>query len=408
MFSFNAEYCRALLRHRCGNPTQTAHGSANYILDSSVDNGSGSVNDSSIFPLGLRVYSEMGGGFRDERKWWYAPRVHICRDFSYVPASYVSVTDAGLELNAETMSIKQLSYNVKAGVTENVVLTLERDEGLERQGILTYLFSPTDSNSLGSVLGTDPLTDDEKPLTPNDNKPDEAWNPENDGENDQHGDLEEGFTPSQHYLDKILRQHRMDLPLDNFSGNGRLAIPGQKKVSTVVPYSSRGIEGMNDDIAAVAGTAAVSNEGYIFAAKGLMADAAATSQETTIETTFTIPIDVLNEKIHIEADITHSPEGLSNTTAVLYTTATTASGYSATHTTTISTGLDKSHVTLLPTTSLKGANVAGEKITVTITRKAGTGDDDSDTSSVVINNLNINMDRASAHTQSGTSKFRPY
>jgi hypothetical protein len=409
VFSFNAEYCRALLRHRCGDPTQTNNGLSNYILDSSVDNGSGSVNDSSIFPLGLRVYSEMGGGFRDERKWWYAPRVHICRDFSYVPASYVSVTDAGLELNAETMSIKQLSYNVKAGITENVILTLERDEGLERQGILTYLFSPTDSNSLGSVLGTDPLIDDEKPLTPNDNKPDEAWNPENDGEGDQHQDGEDGFTPSQHYLDKILRQHRMDLPLDNFSGNGRLAIPGQKKVSTVVPYSSRGIEGMNDDIAAVAGTAAVSNEGYIFAARGLMAgDAAADSQETTIETTFTIPIDVLNEKIHIEGDITHGPDALNNTTAVLYTTARTASGNSVTHTTTISTGLDKSPVTLLPTTSLKGANVAGEKITVTITRKAGTGDDDSDTSSVVINNLNINMDRASAHTQSGTSKFRPY
>ena len=34
--SFNAEYCRDLLRSRCGNPAQTAHATANYILDNWV------------------------------------------------------------------------------------------------------------------------------------------------------------------------------------------------------------------------------------------------------------------------------------------------------------------------------------------------------------------------------------
>ena len=422
VFSFNAEYCRALLRHRCGDPTKTDHsvGDAThstaadyYILDSSVSNGSGAINKNSIFPLGLRVYSEMGGGFRDERKWWYAPRVHVCRDLSYVPASYVSVTDLGIELNAETMSIKNISFIVKAGQTEDVVLELERDEGLEREGLMTYLFPQNnDSNSLGSGVGGgngNPYEEGGQPEIPRTNPKDAIQDQNNNNQNDQHNDGQ-GSSHTTRKMSKPLRQDRMDLPSENLAGDGRLAIPGQKKPTTLVPFTSRGIEGMNDDISAVGGTASVTADGYVLAGKGLMGgDSAATSQETVIQTTFTIPMDVLNERIHIEADITHAANLGGNTTAVLYTTAHIENtGDSVTHTTSIGTGLNKKPVSLLPTTSLKGANVAGRKITVTVTRKAGIGDDDANTTSVVVNNLNVRLERASAQTRSATSRFRPY
>ena len=97
--SFNAEYCRALLRHRCGDPTKTDHSVGNsthstdanyYILDSSTlfYNGSNGINTNSIFPLGMREYSEMGGGFKTTRAEWYAPKILITRDLSYTPATH--------------------------------------------------------------------------------------------------------------------------------------------------------------------------------------------------------------------------------------------------------------------------------------------------------------------------------
>ena len=37
VISVNADYLRGLLRHRCGDPTQTTDGAANYILDNAHD-----------------------------------------------------------------------------------------------------------------------------------------------------------------------------------------------------------------------------------------------------------------------------------------------------------------------------------------------------------------------------------
>ena len=406
VISFNAEYCRALLRHRCGDP------SSSNILKRVA------TNTDTIFPLGKRVYSEMGSSnlslgaaWKDERVTWYAPRVHICRDFSYVPATFVTYTDAGLEMNAETLSIKNVNYQVSAGSTENVNLELERDEGLERQGLMTYLFPKTDSNTMGSVIGggSGSYQDNGLQTTPAENNPDSDFDPDNSNQNDQQEDGNHPFNPSPSD-GRFPKRHRMSLGADIMAGDGTLSVLGQKETSSVVAYSSRGIEGMNEDISAVSGTAAVSADGYIFGGKGLMGnDVAADSQETTIQTTFTIPMDVLNERMHIQANVTHSPQIGGNTTAVLYTTALIQeTGDTVSHTTKIGTGLENKPISLIPTTSLKGCSVAGRTIVVTVTRKAGTGDDDANTSSVVVNNLSVNLERASAHTRSGVSRFKPY
>ncbi len=148
--SFNAEYCRALLRHRCGNPSQTDHTASNYILDSSVDNGSGSVNANSIFPLGKRAH-DFQGGFADDRAVWYAPRVQICKDMKYHPASIVSVTDPGLGLNTATsLVVKEVNWNVTAGKTDEVTLKLERDESIRLGGFLSHVYG---SDGTGHAIG---------------------------------------------------------------------------------------------------------------------------------------------------------------------------------------------------------------------------------------------------------------
>ena len=419
IISFNAEYCRALLRHRCGNPTQTAHGSANYILDSSVDNGSGSVNANSIFPLGKRPYTEMGGGFRNQRLIWYAPRIQICRDLSYVPATYASVTDAGLQLSSENMVIQTVNWSVKAGKTEDVKLTMERDESLSSDPLMSYLFpTNTGSNQVGSPQsGGNPFPswpNTVNSLIPPSNTSDALTDPSGQSPSGGHEQQQDAWTNNvvngMEYMDSETYGRfmgRMDLPSDDFAGNASFSILGQKPPA-ITPSIMKGIEGIDVDIRATSGTASLTADGYTFAGKGLMGgdSNSMTSQETSIETTFVVPTDVLSNQINIKASVTHSPLVATDKTAILYITALIEeTGQTITDTVRIGTGVNRSKVSLLQNNPLSGLNVAGRHVKITITRKAGIGDDDADQTSVTLHNLDIKMQRAVAHSRALSSHF---
>ena len=408
VISFNAEYCRALLRHRCANPEST-----NILAQVGT-------NSSTIFPLGKRVYTEMGGGFRNARVLWYAPRIHICRDLSYTPATYVSVTDAGLELNAESMTIKDLRWTVKAGHIEDVLLNLERDESLAAGGLISYLFPDHDGGrqdgGVGGGGGGDSGNNniDDGDNIPDDNKPSETQTNRKHRRGATQDSTGTNYDTNTNTI-KLSKMSpstygrmkgRMDLPNDNLSGGASFSILGQKKPA-VTPSNMRSIEGIDVDIRSTSGTATVTADGYVFGGKGLMGgDAAATSQEVTIETIFVLPKDVLSNKLNIQATATHSPILSSNTNAVLYVTALIQeTDESITNTIKIPTGLDSKQVNLIPTTALKGLNTRGNHIKITITRKPGIGDDNADATSVTLHNLDVKMQRASAHTTSNSAQF---
>jgi len=427
VFSFNAEYCRALLRHRCGDPTQTAHGSADYILDSSVDNGSGSTNLHSIFPLGLRVYSEMGGGFRDARKWWYAPRIQICRDLSYTPATYVSVTDAGLELNSEPMVIQDILWKVPSGRAEEVSLVLERDESIATGGLISYLFpkhSPgrQSSSPVGGggddgsyqeppVNGRPPVNDSDTLTDPSKQKPGGNTRDSTGTIYDASSGIGLGSLSGTTYG---RLSGRMDLPNNDLSGDSKFSVLGQGKTGST-PSTKRGIEGMGVDIHVTGGSASVTADGYMFGGKGLLGvgDAVATSQETNIETTFTIPTDILSNRLTVQANITHSPSvgntvSTTFTRGILYITVTIEeTGETITNEVKVRTGIRNKTITLLSNKPITGLRNSGKKVKITITRKAGIGEDNADTTGITIHNLDVKMQRASAHTTSISNQFSP-
>jgi hypothetical protein len=410
VFSFNAEYCRALLRLRCGDPTNS------NIL------ARGGVNTETIFPLGKRVYSEMGGGFRDERVIWYAPRIQICRDLSYAPATYVSVTDAGLELNAEPMVVKDLSWSVRAGRSERISLTLERDESIGAGGLISYLFPKNNGNrQVGGNLGgggnsaydepdsdsTPPSNDSGSVTDPNNQKPDDGGTKDGTGTSyDSSSGIGVGSFSSTTY-GKI--SGRMNLPSDSLSSDSQFSILGQDKPSAT-PSSMRGIEGMDVDINTISGTASVSADGYVLGGKGLMGaeGSAAASQEVSIQTDFSVPRDILSNRLSIQANVTHSPSVAGDTKAVLYVTVTVKeTGETVTNSVKVGSGVSNQTISLLPNRPIAGLRKSGRHIKVTITRKPGIGDDNANTTSVTLHSLDIRMQRASAHTASSSSQFSP-
>ena len=410
VFSFNAEYCRALLRHRCG------------VVDADILKQV-ATNTDTIFPLGMREYSEMGGGFREsgtnKRLVWYAPRVHVCRDLSYTPATYVSFTDAGLELNAETMTIKELNWGVKAGETvEHLRLLLERDESLSAGGLISYLF-PTNNGhrQRGSNLGGgggggyDEGSQQDKP---SDNFPDTA--PVTPGK--PGGSTTDSDGNSYDYSSGIIVSElskgaygklsgRMNLPNDGLSGNSKRSVLGMQNTSHT-PSTMRGIEGMDVDIRATKGAATVTADGYSLAGKGLQGGDYSASRESSIETTFMVPADILSNRISVQANVTHGPNFSADADAVLYVTALIEeTGETLTNTVNVRTGLRRQTINLIPLQPFTGLRKHGRHVKITITRKAGTGNDDANTTSVNIHNLNVKTQRASAHTDSSSSKFSP-
>ena len=399
VFSFNAEYCRALLRHRCGDPTN-----ANILAQVGT-------NTDTIFPLGKRVYTEMGGGFRNGRVLWYAPRIHICRDLSYVPATYTSVTDAGLQLSSESMVIQDVLWKVAAGKTEEVSLTLERDESIAAAGLIGYLFPKgSGQRQRGSPIGgggsDSGYEDGDNNITPPPNTDDAVTDPSEQkpegGTKDSTGQSYSASKTSR----TPLSSSRMNLPNDNLSGDSRFSVLGQNKI-TSTPSTMRSLEGMDIDIRAVSGTASVTADGYVFGGKALMGgEASAASQEVSIETSFVVPQDILNNRMTIQAYVTHSPKVANYTDAVLYVTVVVEeTGETVTNTVKIKSGIRNQIINLLSNKAIKGLRKSGRKIKVTVTRKPGIGDDDANTTSITLHNLDVKMRRASAHTSSSSNKF---
>jgi hypothetical protein len=399
VFSFNAEYCRALLRHRCGDPTDS-----NILAQVAT-------NTHSIFPLGKRVYTEMGWAFRNQRVLWYAPRIQICRDLSYVPATYASITDAGLELNSESMVIQNVLWKVTSGKIEEVSLTLERDESVAVGGLIGYLFPKNSGNrQRGSSIGggggssnyDEPSNDSPPPSNDSGSITDPQEQKPEGGTKDGSGQAYSTSTTSR----RALGNSRMNLPNDGLSGDSKFSILGQGKPS-VTPSTMRGIEGMDVDIRATSGTASVSADGYVFGGKGLMGgEGVATSQETTIETTFLVPKDIMSNKMSIQAKVTHSPIVAINNAAVLYVTVVIKdTGETVTNTVKIRSGTRNQIINLLPMRAIKGLRNSGRNIKITVTRKAGIGEDNANTTSVILHNLDVKMQRASAHTASSSAQF---
>jgi len=434
--SFNAEYCRALLRHRCGNPTQTAHGSSGYILDNAhVLTGISTLaytagNDNSLFPLGGRKYSEFGD-FAYGRSEWYAPRLHVVPDVKFVPGTFATYTDKALQLANETMVIQQVGWEVNGRDTENVKLHMERDMNLPPSGVLPYIATmginprtgsssgnggsgtdspqPTpypDTNGPGdgaggyggSFPGLDPLPGNApRPglptggVTPPTNSPGGSHSPSF-GANQLTSGIYGNMTG------------RMALDNDAFSGQGSFSILGQKKPSPLpsmmVPPSNSGLS----NIAPAFGGATKGDDGMCLPGVGNSDNTGDSS--SGVEALVTVPISVVSENVNVSAVISCSPNSIASKRAVLSCSIECIeTGATLDNDILINVGTSKQTIDLIPNSLLNGAKTLGNNIRVVVSRTPEISQDTANYHSVKIHSLDVLFDQAAFNTPGLNQQF---
>ena len=422
VISFNADYCRALLRHRCGDPTD-----ANILKNAHDITGITSFgspyNTNSIFPLGMRKYTVMSS-FADDRTEWYAPRVHITHDYAYTPATYVKLTDAGLGLNNETMVIQKIQWAVKGADVEELRLNLERNESLSAGGIMSYLFPQYATAGInnveeGSIIdgeGSDTgnVYEPEDDSVGDGSDPNEG-NPVGGGGVDD-GDREGGA--GHHHEHTITAQQfspatlsmlkgRMALKADKFSPYGEWSILGQEQPDKIPSYMGSQSDDMVN-FSASDGATVLDADGFSLPASNFSIESDAVN-ESSITAKIIVPSDVLSNEITVTAQVTHGGGGVfqSNTNAVLVTTVTCEETSQVISESKVFGMTDTKIIDLISKAKLNGCETAGNTIRVTISRRRGDFQDNS-YSAIKLNNIKVNFKRAAFPTESQARKFSQF
>lgn len=424
IISVDCDYLRAVLRRRCGDPTTSGilH-NAHHIGITGVSNFANTDADS-LFPLGIRQYSNMSGAY-DTRNLWYAPRIHIVHDLRWRPATTCTVTDSGLNLSSEPMVIKDIRWGVSRRDIESVTLTLERDETKDSGGLSSYLFpnytkviqgSGSSSSGGGSKKPSHPLP------PPSSYPPNQGGGGYTGGTTGPIGSTT--FTPFMHQggfnqnagngnfnhttnINNISASSYSNLTgrmasLDMGAQGSEWGLLGQDKPA-IAKNTQRSVDGLDSLITPSSAGATTTNEGFVL--PGIIDPDSSDRHTHTQSIKVRVPDDIADEMVSVDA--TYTMGGTSSSLAVLTTTVECVeTGTSKSRTFKVVGNESNKKLTLMGTIPLQGVATKGNTVKVTIKRTAGTGDDDASYSSVVIHNLKVNFQRYSTKGRSNLGAFK--
>ena len=404
--SFNAEYCRDLLRQRCGNPAASdIYKNANTLVGITAGTSSGNIttgNSDSVFPLGGRTFGEFYMFHGDSsRAMFNAPRIHIVKDLSYHAASFVKVTDAGLGYNDTTFVIKQINWDVKAGGRDSLTLTLSVDESLRADNLTSFLPSTTVSEPTfaaepqtsippGSVPGVEDTGFTTTSRLQNTQNMNSWYNTP--AENLQGMNQFNSGTTSR-------MRGRMDSVGDSL-GAGETRILGARRAAQTPQTVAAHTPPANVTVGG--GNATNCSTGFTFPGVGNVEDTNSPYFSSAFTQNFNIPANALDDTLRIVATVSHLG---ASATAVL-TTKITCEGVEYTQNQVIQPNTANEQITLF-SQRVAGAKTANTPIEVEISRVAGSGNDTSQYNSVSIINIGIKQSMTSVQTTSPTSQLPP-
>ena len=400
--SFNADYCRDLLRHRCGDPASAdLYKSANTLPGITAGTSSGNItigNDYSIFPLGGRMYVEWymfhGVG---SRAMWNAPRIHMVRDFAYTPASYVKLTDAGLGYSDETFAIKDINWNISSGGSENLVLGLAVDESLRTSNITSFL--PSNTVNVPTFIPDNPYVPPPSSTPGLDTEPTSI----SDGPPAGHGLTGWDFRGSNDSINNassgwFSRQRGRMTDMLNSIGSGETRILGSNRASATPQTNATHAPTTNVNVSG--GNAVSSTNGFTFPGVGVVEDGTSPYFSSAFNQTLTTPSNATSDTLELVANATH----LATSGIGILTTKITVNNTEYTQTLSVPASIGNQQMTLF-SGRVAGAETPNTTVQVEITRVAGSGSDTSSYNSVSISNLALKQSQTSINTSSPTSQL---
>lgn len=162
VFSFNKEYCHALLKYRSNQSDASKSGKGNrvdvpFALDNSTNwnlgitksfNANSTKNNGSAFPLGLTEWAHDIGHdstrYRNGYNWlhkaqalFYSPKVKIVDDWVWRPGRTVNYVDNHLDIN-EQLNITSVNINLRGQAHETVALNLQRDDSQSAESTRSF------------------------------------------------------------------------------------------------------------------------------------------------------------------------------------------------------------------------------------------------------------------------------
>ena len=409
VFSFNAEYCRDLVRSRCG--ASNTHKNAHDVTG--IDLGS-SFNTDSIFPLGMRQYDVLQGGIGSQRTEYYAPTINIVDDLTYVPATYVTYTDAGHNLSSQVLTIQNINWAISAGNIELVRLQLEKDESFQEAGVVPYIIerlpnvNPTHGPTYTLPVPT-PITSEVETLVYpdtiviNGSSPIEGFDSsDNNSKGNEVNDMSRGLYNT--------IKGKMGMKGSQFSAQSKFAILGQDKPPTT-PSNMRGMFG-NLRAPVNSGSALENPNSFSLPGKGTTvnnSDSPADKREIkhSVELEMTTPNDALTDEINITATLDMQPTNEDNT-GVLYIEATCReTNATIKETVKIKAGTYNNY-TLVSTQLLNGVKTAGNNLVFNIGREPGSGSDNANYQAIRVKNFSVNFRRSAFNSENAGNSFIPY
>ena len=405
IISFNADYCRDLIRHRCGDPASAnIYKSANTLPGITAGTSAGNIttgNSDSIFPLGGRMYDEWymfhGSG---SRAIWNGPRIHVVRDMSYMPASFVKLTDAGLGYNNQTFVIKSFDWDIEAGGRDKLNLTLAIDESLRADNLASFLPSNTVFTPTFNPPAPSPPSIPPPSITPGVESPPLSLGPPAGqgltGWGSGAFSSSSGINNSSTGLFNRMRG-RMNDRLNDI-GSGETRVLGGDRAS-VTPQNTT-THTPNTVVNVSGGNAVNTAAGYTFPGVGNVEDTNSPYFSSAFTQTLTIPANVTSDTLIVVANVTH----MASSGNAVITAKITNAGTEYTQSTLINAAVANQQITLF-NGRVSGADVAGTNIELELSRVAGSGQDNSSYNSVNITNVGLKQSQTSVDTNSPTSQL---
>ena len=388
-----------------------------------------STHDDSIFPLGMRGWSDIG--YWGIRKEWYAPRLHIVDDLNFTPATTLKYTDARLELSNEPMSIRSVKWSIDGRGTEKVSLELERDVSRAARGFASYILpkvnvggkqkgkgfnanqngnhagniTPRAGSTAGKpkqgsrqtvygdeVAGTTRST----PLVPMDAPPRDR---RPDGTTSASSGMVFGAnTLSRNLNNKI--KGTMDFNNDSVLG-GSFGLLGQKK-PTSPPRDPHAHQSIDSFIIPEGGDAVMASNGFSLTGR---AEGMITGAYGSMKVHLRVPANVSSSSVRVFGRSTLKAQATQK--GILYVTCRCVeTGDSVESTIQIQATTDSAEQDIVFFTgSIRGAEIAGNTIEVLFEREAGQGDDDASGGALTVHNVQIASDTRSVSGKAKSDSF---